>query len=114
MCPSSPEGFGKTIHSKLVLTQCVNSPPTICIFIGNRDSLREESQRVRVLATLQASGELFGSEEHSDISSMFSGSLRVTPLINFASLGRSAAKNDDDDDDGSLSFLIVSQRMSLT
>lgn len=48
---------------------------------------------------------------------MFSGYLRVTPLINFASLGRSADNNDtddDDDDDGSLSFLIVSQRTSLT
>lgn len=48
---------------------------------------------------------------------MFSGYLRVTPLINFASLGRSADNNDtddEDDDDGSLSFLIVSQRTSLT
>lgn len=45
---------------------------------------------------------------------MFSGYLRVTPLINFASQGRSADNNDNDDDDGSLSFLIVSQRMFLT
>lgn len=111
MCSSSREGFGKTVHSNID-TMC-NSPRTICIFIGNRDTLRKESPRVKVL-TLQTSGGVIGSKEHSDISSMFSGYLRVTPLINFASQGRSADNNDNDDDDGSLSFLIVSQRMFLT
>lgn len=61
-CFSSWEGFHKVISSELlILTRCANLPQTICIFIGNRESLREEGQRGEI-STLQTAGEVFGEQ----------------------------------------------------